>query len=111
VTRRVAFFGGSGIVSFMAKLSSDELELALRTVAEWRDEAGNIVRTFEFKDFVEAMAFVNRVAEISETDWHHPDIDIRWNKVRLALCTHSEGGLTAKDFELARKFDGLAGAR
>ena len=57
------------------------------------------------------MAFVNRVAEISETDWHHPDIDIRWNKVRLALSTHSEGGLTAKDFELARKFDGLAGAR
>ena len=92
----------------MAKLSSDELEMSVRTVPDWREEAGNIVRQFEFEDFMKAMAFVNRVAELSESAWHHPDIDIRWNKVRLALCTHSEGGLTIKDFELAREFDKLA---
>lgn len=91
----------------MAKLADDELELALRTVPEWRLENGDIVRCFEFKDFVAAVAFVNRVAEVAEAAWHHPDIDIRWNKVRLALCTHSEGGLTVKDFELARLFDEL----
>ena len=66
------------------------------------------MRTFEFKDFVAAMKFVDIVAEKSESAWHHPDIDIRWNKVRLALCTHSEGGLTEKDFELAAEFDALS---
>jgi 4a-hydroxytetrahydrobiopterin dehydratase len=91
----------------MAKLSTDELELAMRTTPEWRLEAGNIERWFEFKDFVAAMAFVNQVADLSESAWHHPDIDIRWNRVRLALCTHSEGGLTANDFDLAREFDAL----
>lgn len=92
----------------MAKLSNDELELALRGAPEWSVEEGNIVRRFQFKDFVAAMAFVNGIADLSEAAWHHPDIDIRWNKVTLALCTHSEGGLTAKDFELARQFDELA---
>jgi len=91
----------------MAKLAEDELELALRTAPEWSLENGNIVRQFEFQDFVVAMGFVNKVAELAEAAWHHPDIDIRWNKVKLALCTHSEGGLTTKDFELARQFDEL----
>jgi len=92
----------------MGKLSDDEIKRSLAELPQWKLEAGNIVRTFEFKDFVAAMAFVNRVAEKSEAAWHHPDIDIRWNKVRLALCTHSEGGLTRKDFELAAAFDELA---
>jgi 4a-hydroxytetrahydrobiopterin dehydratase len=91
----------------MAKLSPDELEMALKTVPDWQVEDGNIVRRFEFKDFVGAMAYVNQVAELAESAWHHPDIDIRWNQVKLALCTHSEGGLTAKDFDLARRIDGL----
>lgn len=91
----------------MAILAAGELELALETVPEWRMEANNIVRQFEFENFVAAMGFVNQVAKLAEDAWHHPDIDIRWNKVRLALCTHSEGGLTVKDFELARQFDRL----
>lgn len=92
----------------MAKLNEDQIATALAGASEWRLEDGNIVRTFEFADFVEAMKFVNVVAEKSEAAWHHPDIDIRWNKVRLALCTHSEGGLTEKDFSLAAEFDELA---
>ncbi len=66
-----------------------------------------ITRTFEFKDFPAAMKFVNAVARLAERTWHHPDIDIRWNKVALTLTTHSEGGLTEKDFKLARQFDRL----
>jgi 4a-hydroxytetrahydrobiopterin dehydratase len=62
---------------------------------------------FEFDDFSQAIEFVNGVAEISEEDEHHPDIDIRFNKVRLALSTHAEGGLTELDFEIAEKIDTL----
>ncbi|HEX2420109.1 MAG TPA: 4a-hydroxytetrahydrobiopterin dehydratase, partial [Acidimicrobiia bacterium] len=61
----------------------------------------SLVAEFEFKDFAEAMQFVNRVAEMAESVDHHPDIDIRWNKVRLVLSTHSEGGITQKDLDLA----------
>jgi 4a-hydroxytetrahydrobiopterin dehydratase len=59
------------------------------------------VRTFKFKDFVGSLAFVNKVGELAEKAGHHPDIDIRYNKVRLALVTHDAGGITAKDFDLA----------
>ena len=89
----------------MPKLSEQLIDTSLESVPEWKLESGNIVRTFEFKDFVKAMKFVNVIAEKSEAAWHHPDIDIRWNKVKLALCTHSEGGLTDKDFILAAEFD------
>jgi len=68
-----------------------------------------IHRTYQFKDFPAAMKFVNAVARAAEKAWHHPDIDIRWNKVTLALTTHDAGGLTEKDFSLAAKFDRLAG--
>ena len=67
-----------------------------------------ISRTFEFADFPAAMKFVNPVARAAEKSCHHPDIDIRWNKVTLALTTHDAGGLTEKDFTLAAKFDSLA---
>ena len=66
-----------------------------------------ISRTFQFKDFPAAIKFVDAVARFAEEAWHHPDIDIRWNKVTLALTTHDAGGLTEKDFALARKFDKL----
>ena len=62
----------------------------------------------DLADFVEAMGFVTRVALVAEKAFHHPDIDIRWNKVTLRLSTHSEGGLTEKDLELAERVDGLA---
>jgi 4a-hydroxytetrahydrobiopterin dehydratase len=63
---------------------------------------------FQFKDFPAAVKFVNAVAELAEEAQHHPDIDIRWNKVTLALTTHDAGGLTEKDFLLAKKSDELS---
>lgn len=91
----------------MAKLKASELKTALRRVPEWQRTGPVISRTFRFKDFVAALKFVNAVARLAEKNWHHPDIDIRWNKVALSLTTHSEGGLTRKDFQLARQFDAL----
>ncbi len=93
------------VAGAMPKLNEEAIGSALLSVPEWKIEDGDIVRSFEFKDFPAAMKFVNTVAEKSEAAWHHPDIDIRWNKVRLALSTHSEGGLTEKDFALAAEFD------
>jgi 4a-hydroxytetrahydrobiopterin dehydratase len=81
----------------------------MRTAPRWRRKAQVIHRTYQFKDFPAAMKFVNAVARAAEKAWHHPDIDIRWNKVTLALTTHDAGGLTEKDFSLAAKFDRLAG--
>lgn len=72
----------------------------------WADDS--ITRTFQFEDFEESLEFVNRVGASAEEADHHPDIDIRWNKVTLTLSTHSEGGLTEKDLTLAEEIDGLA---
>jgi len=91
----------------MDKLDAKGIKAALSTVPKWKKKASTISRTFVFKDFVAAIKFVNKVATLAEKAWHHPDIDIRWNKVMLALTTHDAGGLTAKDFELAAKFDRL----
>ena len=91
----------------MTKLKSAQIKTALATVPDWKRTGPVIARTFQFKDFLAAMKFANRIAKLAEQAWHHPDIDIRWNKVTLALTTHSEGGLTKKDFELASKFDQL----
>ena len=63
------------------------------------------MRVFKFEDFLAAMRFVNKVAELAESAGHHPDIDIRYSKVRLALVTHDAGGLTSKDFDLAAQAD------
>ena len=79
--------------------------LALSNLPQWRREGEIIVRTFEFKDFPGAMKFVNTVADLAEQAKHHPDVDIRWNKVTLALTTHDAGGLTEKDFALAKQCD------
>ncbi len=89
----------------MTRLTAAQIKTALRTVPDWKQRGAAIRRTFAFKDFVAAMRFVNRVAKLAEKAWHHPDIDIRWNKVVLTLTTHDAGGLTAKDFELARELD------
>ena len=80
-------------------------------IPSWRRRASVIHRTYEFKDFPAAMKFVNTVAKLAEKAWHHPDIDIRWNRVMLALTTHDKGGLTRKDFDLAAKFDGVIGSQ
>ena len=94
----------------MTKLTADQIKSSLATIPSWRRKASIITRTYEFKDFVAAMKFVNAIARAAEKAWHHPDIDIRWNQVRLALTTHDAGGLTEKDFALAAKFDQLAGS-
>ena len=91
----------------MAKLTPAQIKSALAAVPGWKKQIAIIRRTYSFKDFPDAMKFVNAVAKLSEKAWHHPDIDIRWNKVTLALTTHDAGGLTGKDFELAGKFDRL----
>ena len=77
-------------------------------MSEWREEGDAIARDFEFDDFAGAMAFVNQVAEMAEGANHHPDILIHgWNKVRLTLATHSQGGITEADFALAARIDQL----
>jgi 4a-hydroxytetrahydrobiopterin dehydratase len=75
---------------------------ALRRTPGWERVGSEIRRTFRFRDFRQALAFVNRVGDLAEAAGHHPDIDIRYNTVTLALTTHDAGGLTAKDFDLAR---------
>jgi 4a-hydroxytetrahydrobiopterin dehydratase len=95
----------------MKKLKAAQIKSALATVPEWSRRGAAISRTFQFKDFPAAVKFVNAAAKLAEQAWHHPDIDIRWNKVTLTLTTHDAGGLTEKDFTLARKFDRLPAAR
>jgi 4a-hydroxytetrahydrobiopterin dehydratase len=88
-------------------LSEDEITSRLVDV-EWDREGDEIVRDWKFENFAEAIAFVNRVAEAAEQANHHPDIFVHgWNKVRLSLTNTAAGGLTAPDFEMAKKFDGL----
>ena len=82
--------------------------LSTSSSSGWQRNGEIITRTFQFQDFPAAMQFVNAVAQVAEQVQHHPDIDIRWNKVTLALTTHDAGGLTQKDFALARQCDALA---
>jgi len=91
----------------MAALSQSDIDARLRSLPAWRIEGGELTRTFTHKDFRAALAFVNKVGDLAEEAGHHPDIDIRYNKVRLGLVTHDDGGLTAKDFELAGAVDKL----
>jgi 4a-hydroxytetrahydrobiopterin dehydratase len=88
-------------------LSNDEVGRELGKLPGWGLYGGEIRKTFEFPGFTEAMGFTVSVALLAEKANHHPDIDVRWNKVTLALSTHSAGGLTAKDFSLASKIEGL----
>ncbi len=92
----------------MKKLSPAEIKSTLATIPDWKKKGSVISRTYEFADFLAAMKFVNTVAKAAEKANHHPDIDIRWNKVTLALTTHDAGGLTENDFKLAAKADALA---
>jgi 4a-hydroxytetrahydrobiopterin dehydratase len=92
----------------MLPLSPQEAQSHLAALAGWQIEAGELVKTFQFKDFVASLRFVNRVGELAEQAGHHPDIDIRYNRVRLALTTHDADGLTQKDFDLAAQTQKLA---
>jgi 4a-hydroxytetrahydrobiopterin dehydratase len=87
------------------KMEEVSILLWLNSLPEWKRHDQIISRTFQFKNFPAAIKFVNIVADLAEQAQHHPDVDIRWNKVTLALTTHDAGGLTEKDFALARQFD------
>ena len=86
-------------------LDDEEIEQRLDELGDWEREGDEIQKVFEFDDFSVAIEFVNDVARLAERYDHHPDIDIRWNKVRLSMSTHSEGGLTARDFDLAGEIE------
>ena len=77
---------------------------------EWSAGSDNLQRTFGFDDFIGAMSFVSRVADLAEQQQHHPDIMIRYNKVTLTLRTHDAGGITEKDFAFAREMDAATAA-
>ena len=91
----------------MPLVAETEIEAFLEAHPDWTREDNQLTRTFAFDDFNEAFGFVTRVALSAEKANHHPDIQIRWNKVSLSLSTHSEGGLTGKDLEFADRCEGL----
>jgi 4a-hydroxytetrahydrobiopterin dehydratase len=91
----------------MAHLNNAEVRRRLARVPAWARRGQSITRVFEFRDFPAAVRFVGRVARIAERRDHHPDIDLRYRKVRLTLSTHSAGGLTGKDFASAREYGAL----
>jgi 4a-hydroxytetrahydrobiopterin dehydratase len=91
----------------MQLLTRDQITERLAGAPLWQLTGANIERTVSFADFPAAIAFVNRIAEAAENANHHPDIDIRWNKVHLALSSHDAGGLTQRDFKLAGVIDSL----
>ena len=93
----------------MLLLTEKEIAECLAQVPEWTRAGGVISRTYTFKSFVRAIAFVNGVAAAAETADHHPDIDVRFRRVTLALTTHDSFGLTRLDFALAAVCDALAG--
>jgi 4a-hydroxytetrahydrobiopterin dehydratase len=93
----------------MARLDDDRIDEAL-SAGQWRRDGDAIVRDLKFDDFKGAMAFANRVADLAEEANHHPDLLVHgWNKVRLTLSTHSEGGITDADLDMARRIDAVAG--
>ena len=92
----------------MPKLTETELTAHLPKLPNWTRTGETIAKTYHFADFTQAMQFVNQVAETAEDVNHHPDMDIRYNKVTLALTTHDSGGLTQNDMDLAAVCDDLA---
>ena len=90
-------------------LAPEEIARQLKKIPEWDLDGSRIVRTVEFDGFEESVEFVNDVADIAERHGHHPDIDIRYDKVTLSITTHSAGGLTEEDFLLAGAIDHAIG--
>jgi 4a-hydroxytetrahydrobiopterin dehydratase len=87
----------------MPRLDDTAVEEGLARLPGWERRGNQIVKTFVREDFAQAMVFVNGVAGAAEAAGRHPDIDIRWNKVTLALSSHDKGGLTERDFQLAAR--------
>jgi 4a-hydroxytetrahydrobiopterin dehydratase len=91
----------------MSVLAAEVVQERLRGIPHWKLEGKEIARHYEFPDFAAAMVFVNRVAAEAEKAGHHPDIDIRYNKVRLGLVSHDKGGLTERDLKMAQALNAL----
>jgi 4a-hydroxytetrahydrobiopterin dehydratase len=89
----------------MPALHNKQIKLNLQAVPKWSKRAQTILRTFKFEGFLKGIDFVNRIAVKAQKMNHHPDIDIRFDRVTLTLSTHDEGGITEKDFTLARQCD------
>ena len=92
----------------MARLSDQEIEQALADCDGWSRDGDAIVKEFDRGDFAGSVDFVNAIAPSAEEMNHHPDLAVSWNKVTVSITTHSEGGLTGNDFELAKSVDPLA---
>jgi len=91
----------------MAKLTEQEIQAALNELPQWKQAGNAIQRIYEFPDFKQAMVFVNKMADAAEEANHHPDIDIRYNKVTVALTSHDSGGVTGRDVKMAKRINGL----
>jgi len=90
-----------------ALLSETEIAARMAEIPQWKREKNSITRTWKFRDFRAALAFINKVGALAESMNHHPDIYNSWATVRLVLTTHDKGGLTNLDFDLAKKIDAL----
>jgi 4a-hydroxytetrahydrobiopterin dehydratase len=93
----------------MPVLTDNEVKQSLGKLKGWQQNGKAIQRVLEFPDFKAAMQFVNKVADAAEQTQHHPDIDIRYNKVVMALVSHDSGGVTEKDMRMAEKINQIAG--
>ena len=89
----------------MEKLTDEQVTAGLEALPDWDREGDEIVRTFELATFLDGIAFVDRVAVLAEAADHHPDLDIRYRRVRVALTTHDAGGLSQLDLDLAAQVD------
>ncbi len=94
----------------MPALSDIEIQRALGALPGWSRRGDTLVRSYHFATSPAGVAFVARVADVAEASQHHPDIDIRYTKVHFSLSTHDAGGITQKDFDLARAIEELAAA-
>ena len=92
----------------MSLLNKEEITQKISELNNWILEENQIAKQFQFRDFAEALSFVNKVGAEAENMDHHPDMFIHsWNKVKITISTHSEGGITKKDFQLAEKIEGI----
>jgi 4a-hydroxytetrahydrobiopterin dehydratase len=98
----------NGVVPSPPLLGSDEVAARLRDLPRWRLDGDTIRASYECASFADAISFVVRVAFLAEAADHHPDLDVRWRTVHLALTTHDSGGLTGADFDLAGRIDAVA---
>jgi 4a-hydroxytetrahydrobiopterin dehydratase len=92
----------------VARLSDDEIRSGLRGLPGWERRDDEIEKVYELPSFADAIAFVTRVGFLAEKANHHPDLDVRWRKVRTVLSTHDEGGITEKDLALAGEIESAA---